>query len=273
MLGKVLTVGITVFWVTMMALLTRREILPAYRMAREAEQTPGYAQLEAAAAKFPVSQMGIYLGSRRIGQTVARFRKKDNGFLITNETRIGLNLSPAGLFLPGGTGEINVVLRFKARVVEGQLNDFQLVATSPPSAEPLAIVDGNPIGDQLKLRIRQGGQVRTETMPFDAKQLLANAFGPMMTPSPLRVGMRWAVRTLDPTPPYALRTAWASVVRREPILVEGEERPAFLITIPFAAHEITAWADRDGRILKQKTFGFTFIREEPEPEAENSENP
>jgi hypothetical protein len=95
---------------------------------------------------------------------------------------------------------------------------------------------------------------------------------PSVLPGNLRVGDRWMIRSLDPTA-YAVRSAWATVVGTESIAVGGREISAFVITIPYGSQEVRIWARPNGEVLKQKLFGFTFVREEPEPEADQSKRP
>ena len=94
MLGKILTAAITLFWVVMMALLAKRDVLPAYLAEREAARAPNYAYLEALAAKPRIQQMGIYMAGERIGQTVSRMAKVGDELRLTNQTDLELNSSP-----------------------------------------------------------------------------------------------------------------------------------------------------------------------------------
>lgn len=262
MLLRVLTFTVTVFWLVMMVALTKREILPVWQAAREAAQTPTYAQLEAMADKPRLSQMGIFLGARRIGFTRGTVRKGEDGLRLTNETHLNLNLSGAEALTGGIGGNINLVMLFKARVSEGQLVEFRVTVHSPPATDPIAIIDGYPVDNHLMLSINQGGQKSSQSIPFDPRQVLSNDLAPSFTPSRLRVGEKWAVRSIDPMN-YRVRTAWATVSGRETIEVDARPVEAFLITIPYGAQEVRVWTDSSGQVLKQKIFGFTFIRETP----------
>lgn len=268
MRGKAATAAITVFWLTMMGLLAHREILPAWRATREAAETLSYTYLESLAAKPRVSQMGIYLREQRIGFTLSRMRKVADALHLDSRSEMNLSLSPgaSSLIGPGMGGSLHVGLRFNARVVSGELVDFRLTVSSPPGTAPAVTVDGQPVGESLHLKIRQGDAVRQETIPFNSKHLISSGLGQTFALPKLRVGARWAIRSLDPAT-YAVRTAWAKVVGRESLTIEDTTYDAYLVTIPYGGYEVKIWADRDGEILKQKIFGFTFVREDPPADA------
>lgn len=260
MTGRLLTAGITLFWLAMMGLLAHREILPAYRAAREAAQRLTYSRLQELASEPRVSQMGIYLGKRRVGKTVSVVRMVDDELRIRSETELNIRLSPGPSLGPTGEG-LRAAIRFCARAALGRLLEFRLTVSSPPGTPPAAIVDGYPVGRSLVLKIRQSGTTTTRTIPFDSEQLLSDSLSPALAPGDLRLGRRWVIRTLDPTT-YTIRSVWAEVVRREPVTLDGETTDAYLIEVPYGSQKVKVWADRNGEVLKQKVLGFTFIREE-----------
>ncbi len=265
MLGRFATAFIVVFWLTMMAVLAQREILPTYRAARQLSAGTTYAHLEKLAEAGRVSQMGIFLGKRRIGRTVSVFRKVGDELRLQNDTEINLNLSTDGAFMPGGVPGLHVLMRFRVRVAERKLLEFRLTVSSPPKTPPLAVVDGYPAGRTLVLKIKQGGQTRTESVPFSAEQILSSNLAPILAVSELHVGKRWIIRTLDPTT-YTVRAVWAEVVAEEPVSIGGTQHEAFLIKIPYGSYEVNVWATPDGEVLKQKVFGFVFLKEQPSPD-------
>ncbi len=265
MLGKVATALIVIFWLTMMALLAQREILPAVRAARESYLQATYNHLEKLTETPRISQMGIFLRGRRIGRSVSILRKDDGALRLQNETEINLSLSPGGALMSAGIGGLHAVIRFRAKAMAGRLLDFRLTVVSPPGTPPLVVVDGYPVGKMLALKIRQAGQTRTKTVPFDASQLLSSSLAPVFALPDLHVGKRWMMRTLDPAT-YAVRAVWAEVEGKESLSISGREYEAYLIKIPYGSYEVKVWATPDGEVLKQKVFGFTFVREEPPAE-------
>jgi hypothetical protein len=269
MLGRIATVGITAFWLIMMTLLVQREIMPAYEAAREEANTPGYARIKELAEKGYSEQMGIYLGERRIGFTRASIRDlpEEDAVRMDNTTQIRLNV-PVGGLIPGAPGGgLDLKLNFTANVGEAGLQTFRLDVFSEGGSAPLAILDGQQIGDVLRVKVHQGEETRTEQVPFRSTSLLGNDMGPMVLPAKLEPGVKWPMRSLDPTT-YTVRTAWATVKARETITVEGRDIAAYLITIPYGTSEFKVWATKDGEVIKQKFFGFTFVRESPDvPEA------
>jgi len=263
-LGRLATGCISVFWLIMMAVLAHREILPAYRAARQSSTGATYARLEEYAEAGHVSQMGIYLGDRRVGRSVSVFRKVGDEVRLSNDTEVNLELSPAAAAVPAAVNGLHAVMRFRARILEGRLLDFRLTVSSPPKTPPLAIVDGYPTGKVLVLRVRQGDRTTTQTIPFAAEEVLSSNLTPLVAlPERLRVGRRWTIRTLDPTT-YAVRSVQAEVVAREPVSLDGVTRDAYRIEIPYGSYRVQVWVAPDGEVLKQKFLGFVFLKEQPD---------
>jgi len=270
--GKILTAAITLFWVVMMVFLAKRDVLPAYLAEREAARAPNYAYLEALATKPRVQQMGIYLAGERVGQTVSRMAKVADQLRLTNQTDLELNSIAAKLLMMGGGG-VRFSFKFKATVVEARLADFRLEVFSPPKSEPLAIVDGISAENTLVLKIRQGGgPVQNTSVPFDSRQVVSDLFVPTSMPAKLQVGENWPVNTLG-LGSYGIQSGTATVLRTEPIKVEGVSQEAFVISIKYGTYETTVWADSKGEVLQQKFLGFTLVREKPPAEAERGEKP
>lgn len=262
MIGKLATAAICIFWIIMMTLLVQREIAPAVVAFREEQHTPGFAHIKELAEKGYAEQMGIYLGQRRIGYAQAWLKPSpdDDTVRMINVSEISLNM-PGGNMIPGlPGGAMSLKFDFNATVSNVGLQDFRLNVYSAGASAPLAIVDGNPVGDTLNLKIRTGDETRFEQVPFRADAIIGNDMGPMMLPAKIEPGVRWPVRSLDPMT-YAVRTSWATVHKKETIEIEGAEVQAYLITIPFGNMELKVWANDEGQVLKQKFLGFSFIRE------------
>ena len=267
MLGKLSTIAITLFWLTMMGLLAQREIIPAWHAARESEQTAGYEYLKALAAEPRVAQMGIYWRDRHMGYVLSRVRKVDGVLLLENRTEINLGMSGNGASLFGVAAAGGALgTRFRARVVEGELTDFSLTVSSPPGTPAMVTVNGRPVGNILNLNIRRGDETRAESVPFNSRQLISAGFAQAFAMPDLHVGARWAVRTLDPVG-YTVRTAWAEVVGTERLIIDKQEYDAYLVEISHGFFKVKIWADRNGEILKQKMLGFVFVREDPPADA------
>lgn len=262
MIGKLATAAICIFWIVMMTLLVQRDIMPAVVAFREEQHTPGFARIKELAEKGYAQQMGIYLGERRIGFAQAWLKDSpDDGTVrMTNISQISMNM-PGGNIIPGlPKGGLSLKFDFDAVVSSEGLQNFRLNVYSEGAAAPLAIVDGNPVGDTLNLKIRTGEETRIEQVPFRASAVLGNDMGPMVLPPKLAPGVKWPVRSLDPMT-YAVRTAWATVHKKETVSIDGQDVQAYLITIPFGTAELKVWANDDGEVLKQKFLGFSFVRE------------
>ena len=267
MFARLSTAIITLFWLTMMGTLVNKEILPAWHATRVAAQTPNYDRLETIAQEGRVTQMGIFLKDRRIGYTRSRVRRVREEIQLESRTEMRLDVSSGGANpMGGGLNGLDIGVLFKACVFEGELTDFQLTASSPPGTPPIVTVNGRAIGKSLTLLIKHGEESRRENIPFDAKQFISAGFDQSFGMPELRVGARWPIQSLDTTT-YTLRTAEAEVVAEEEITLGETRHNAYRIEIAYGASKMLVWATEDGDVLKQKIFGFTFIREEPPPDA------
>ena len=236
--------------------------------------TPNYRQLEARAQRPRTDQMGIYLGEQRIGQSVTTVFKQEQSdeLQIRNRTDARLNMG-SGIPLLSKFMGVELHLKFRARVFEGRLLDFNMVLTLG-GGEPYAVVDGFAVGNELTLRIRQGEQVRAQSIPFDPKQVISTDLMPAFTPAQLRVGESWTMRSID-VQTMTVRKSLATVRSREQVKIAGRMRDAFVIDVPYgpgSGESFTVWASPEGEVLMQKFFGFRFEREEP-PQNEDGGKP
>ncbi len=272
MLGRIATGAIILFWLAMMGLLAQREILPGLAQARELAHTPNYRQLETHADLPRIDQMGIYMGEQRIGQSVTTVIKEeqDNELQIRNRTDVRLGLA-GGIPLLSKFMAVELHLKFTAHVVDARLLNFNMVVTVG-GEEPYAVVDGFVVGKELTLRIRQGGQTRVQTIPFDPQQMISANLMPALAPAKLRVGETWTMRSMD-IQSMALRDAVATVRSREQVKIGGQMRDAFVIDVPSApgsSESFTVWVSPEGEVLMQKFLGFRLEREEPVPEKDSA---
>ena len=265
MLGRVLTVTITLFWLAMMALLAQREIVPNIRFARAASQPTSYHYLESLATEGRVSQMGLYLGKRRIGYTLGRMRMVGDELHLESRTELKLSLS-SNPRSTAGLGRIDMSTEFLVRVEQGELLGLRLTVSSPPGTPPLAIIEGVPERQSLRLHIRQGDDIRVETIPFDSKQLISSGLAQAFALPKLSVGLRWKIHSLDPIS-RTVKVSTAEVIGKETVRLHGEDVEAFIIRIPYGTTETRIWAGPDGDVLKQQVLGFTFLKEEPPSDA------
>lgn len=272
MSGRIVTGAIIVFWLAMMGWLVKREILPNVAQAREFARTPTYRQVEKRAETPRTDKMGIYLGKRRIGQSVTTISKEDDATRIQNRTEARLDIGAGIPFLSKFSG-LDLRLKSVGRIHEERLLDFTLVVALG-EGEPFATVDGRAVGDELVLRVRQGNSVTTQTVPYGARQAVSTDLTPAFTPEQLRVGETWTMRSMD-LQTMKVRESQARVLRREQVKVSGQMRDAFVIEIPYGSRPgevFTVWAAPDGEVLVQQFFGFRFEREEADQEKDKVNN-
>jgi len=249
---------IVVFWLTMMTLLVKREVLPAwvegrrptYRAAADHEDLPRR------------TQMGIYLGNRRVGTSRSRTRRDTDGALVIESTT-------------AIEGEVPL-LRFRSRFdiaswlrvgPKGQLERFRIHAKAPGFERT---IHGEVAGRELVMTSRTGRRSETWTVPFERRDVLSHDLSVMEGLGDLRVGQRWCLQNLNPlTGRYSI--VRVDVRRRETLTWRGRKVETFLVVSNINGLELRAWVKPDGEVLRQELPGLMLEREpydEPGPGAQ-----
>jgi len=257
---------ISLAWLVMMYGLVRDDVLPTFQRGREITRSASYERLAGQANSTRVTQMGIYFGEARIGQAVACVKKRGNELSIDAETLIDLRRAPAFESVSNLLGAMaNGKIRFRALVLDGRLVNFRSTVSSPPGTAPMVSIDGTPLGGTLRLEIRQLGETRVTTVPFDERQFVHSVMAPTLAVGELAVGKKWLVKQLDQMT-GSVAAVWAEVLRKETVTIGRRTYEAFVVNLSSGFFNLLVWVDPDGNVLKQQFLGFTFVREEPSPE-------
>ena len=99
---------------------------------------------------------------------------------------------------------------FQATVLKGRLQQCTARVYAPPGSPALAIVEGNPLGDKLRLSFRYGKEREVKEVPFDQRQFLHNTMAPGMRFEDLAVGKRWRIKSLNLFT-SSVESLWATV--------------------------------------------------------------
>lgn len=261
--GRLFSRGVVVFWVVMMALLVRQEVMPGLRMGSPAN----YRSVLGRQPERKTVRMGIYAFDRRLGTTVSTVTpRRDGSIQITNRTDLSLGfLAEKGARL---TPLTTVKSRSELRLSPSyRLETFLMTVTSPLfSIEMRGVVDG----EELLFTFRSGEHTHTSRIPFDAEMPLTETIGPMWSAGNLRVGRQWEVNVLDPRD-LTLTQALVQVVgegRRE---WRGETVRTYRLLVTYQGNAMEAEVTQDGELLRQTInwpLRLTLIREEAEDQAE-----
>ncbi len=240
----------TVFWLLMMGLLFKADILPDYVV----EDDPGYEtiirRVDAPVIRtMAVLQEGVEVGS---SQTVIT-PEIDGSYFIANVTTLKVKV---GFIESRVSALLNVNLD-----KERQLTDLSLDIDM--GAGQRAELTGRRMGENLLIEMKLAGETLTEEIPYD-NAIIASYFNPFPLGARLKVGQSWRTKFLDPLSQKS-RSVTVEVVGRETIeLSTAPGRPAkrfetYKIVTDWDGAELAAWATEDGVILREQTpLGYTL---------------
>lgn len=238
----------TGFWLTMMTLLVKRDVLPAFGRRGD----PDYRRLLSGIQDMRETRMGIYVAEQKLGCAHEVIRPNpDGGYHISSDTELDAR------FL----GEKSLVTFRSNTHIDGgfKLAFFDL------SAVVLGVeasVRGSVIGDELVIRtegIGAEGRVEEKRIKLDGPMTLSTGLSPFTGMPDLSVGKEWTIVTVDPVSAMrgeiSTQRSRARVEKTEVVEWEGEQIEAFVVNVKMRsafAPECTAWITRDGRILRQR---------------------
>ncbi|MHC4712078.1 MAG: hypothetical protein ACYTAN_02240 [Planctomycetota bacterium] len=246
----------TVFWLLMMALLFKVDILPNYIV----EDDPGYESIIRRVEAPVIRTMAVLQDGVEVGgsQTVIT-PEIDGSYVIANVTTLKVKV---GFIESRVSAVLNVNLD-----KERQLTDLYLDIDMGTGQR--AELTGTRKGDKLLLEMKLAGETLSEEIPYD-NAIIASYFNPFPLGARLKVGQSWRTKFLDPLSQKS-RSVVVKVVGKETIeLSTAPGRPAatfetYKIVTDWQGAELAAWATEDGVILREQTpLGYTLeYRENP----------
>jgi len=252
---KLVALGVTAFWATMMGALVKREILPAW-----ASSAPvGYASLLGPDEVSRHSRMGIYLRGIRLGHADTTIQRNPKSGLDL-VSRVTLSLEGLPMPLLGELQEIRTSLIVRVDANKA-IDSFSLTIRQPM----FIAVSGEVIGNQLKMTTQYAdGTSNEKTVPFDASRIMSNSFSPFVGMRNLKVGKVWQVWTLNPLN-RGMTPVKITVTSKEKATFDGETVDVFVLTAEHGAMQIESWVTPEGEVLRQETpFGFSLRKERAE---------
>ena len=259
MTKKLLTIGITLFWLVMMGLLIKNEILPRYFGIK----TISYREMLPKHLLLSDDWMGIYFNNSKIGYSNTYMTVKEkgaiSGYTIQNET---------SLFLPL-LGSLHKVYFKSATFVnsEGQLIDFDFLLKSEKNSTQ---VIGTRINDRtLRLDIIGPGLNSQRNIALPKESVLYNPLLPFGISGKLHKGKKFIIDFFNP---ISLTNEKVNLLVKDKVRIKsfGLDSDAFLISIDYRGLETYAWVSPDGRLLKQtSSLGWTIVSEPPQEAISN----
>lgn len=258
-LGRLVSWGIVAFWVVMMTLLVRLEVLPALRVGAPASYRSVLAHL-----KEPKTvRMGIYAFGRRLGTTTSTTRPLPDGSVhIGNETDIELGI------LTAERAELTPLTTLGARSdlwvsADYRLQRFHMTVTSALLSVRMW---GVAEGEELLFTLEVGGESHTARIPFDPEMPLADSLAPVVTARNLRLGRQWEVNVLSPRD-LTLTQALVRVVGEGRAVWRGQQVRTYRLLVSYEGNELEVEVTAEGEVLRQTInwpLRLTFVREEAE---------
>jgi len=245
----------TAFWLSMMALLFKVDVLPRYVV----EDEPGYETVIRGIEAPILRSMAVLHEGREVGTSDTVITPEPEGtWSIANVTSIKVKV--LGLVESRVTAVLNISLD-----KDKQLSDLFLDVDL--GSDQRAELHGTREGDELRLEFRMGEMVLNETIPYD-DAIISSYFNPFPLGARLKVGQSWRTKFLDPISQKA-QSVEVKVVGREPIeiAVRRGEPPvsfnAYKVVTNWNGMELAAWATEEGVVLKEETpLGYTLVYRE-----------
>jgi hypothetical protein len=272
--GKLLSWGIVAFWVVMMSLLVRQEVLPALRMGAPAS----YRSILGGERRPKIVRMGIYAFDRRLGTSLsAVLPQRDGSTRVTNQTEISLGFLPAGAGEAGARLMPLTTVRSESDAWVSPLFRLQSFSLKVKSALFAIDMRGVVEGEELIFTVWSGGEAHTARIPFDPEMPIMDSIDPVWASGKLQVGRQWGINLLDPRD-LTLTQALVEVVGERERVWQGKPVRAYLLRVTYEGSEFEAEVTGDGELLRQTIswpLRLTLIREEPgeseRPEARPAE--
>lgn len=251
-MNRALGTLVTLTWLLAMGALINRDILPFWQTQEPPSQDIPPGRLQVAIS----NQQG-----RQIGTTWVTTTPVASYTLVVSTTQLSVGALP-GLSAVGGELFVETELTYAA---DQTLDEFSLKLESGALS---AVVSGARYGNEYACTATVGSITRTLSFDGELSSLLGDSLRPFTYLEGLRVGQSWRLHLIDPlallkSQSLEFTTQLVRVTRREMIEHAGRAVECFRIE----TDGTVAWADDDGRILRQEVqipfLGKWVISAEP----------
>jgi len=226
-------IAILVFWLASMTWLVARDVLPNYL----ADEPPGIAAIIQQGPKVYRSRI-LDAAGRQLGFSEITVRPLQDALRVSSQSELQYPVLGRLARL-----RITSALVYDQR---GRLEQFDLDVFGLPM--PVSVrVENFGVDFSAEMKI---GLFRKQVI-FDARtaQRLSQMLQPFFMLPDLYVGKAWRIWMFDPLTPNQFQPVLVKVTGREPIRHGERTVLAFRIEGP---NGLTAWADEQGRVLRQE---------------------
>jgi hypothetical protein len=243
-----LAVGISVFWLIMMASLLERDVLPRWTLKQRPDLR---AVVEAKENSEPV-RWAVLQGADRIGTASTRWVKRDDGWAeFRGEIQLHELAVSGALTSLAGPG----VLRWQSVFYiapDDNLHHFD-VQVFWGDVKPAMTVHGRVESDVMKITFRTAGFTHEEQFYYEPHGLVMTSLAPIDKLPNLRVGQKWQHHVTNPIPLLGgSETVRCEVTGEQVITWRGEPVPTLLVQQSYGPMLARCWVAHDGTVLRQE---------------------
>ena len=243
---KISGIVIVLFWLFVLAELVKRTNFNSTSVdfAHINEKRP----LEKGSEEW----MEIFVKGRKVGYTVTRVRKIEEGFEVREEIFLTVNLM----------GSAREILSYTTAQVDERflLNSFDFSLSSGLIEFKIS---GKIKENDLYLSMGEEGKEETRLIRLTSKPMIVAAMTQVFKSSKLKIGESFTFPVFDPIS-MTTNPAIIKVVAKENIKLNGKIYKAFRLEMNFLGRPLVFWLDEKGVSLKEKGFmGFTLVRSTP----------
>ncbi|MBI3991188.1 MAG: transglutaminase domain-containing protein [Candidatus Omnitrophica bacterium] len=250
---KLVSAGIIIFWIIMMGIFIRREVI----LPIAPQGNFNYKRLIKEGLPLRQHWLGIYYQSEKVGfSTTAMdfYREKDfTGYAVRNHTFLRLTLL---------CRQNEVDLRaFLVLNNNFKLHEFNFNLKSGPH-----IMDfkGVVAGRRLDMEILSGGKKIQRSIEAGDEFLLSNTMTPFLILPQLEPGITYAVNILDPLT-LGTGEAHIKIDKDKGFRFRGRAWDAYKVEVEYKGINTTSWVTEEGDVLRQETpLGWILEMESPQ---------
>ena len=238
-----LTIAVLVCWLTMLALLVRKQAAPP---AADLATLP--ASAAEAASSWPREEwFGIYQGERKLGYARRSVASTAGGYQVRDESTLALAML-------GTPQRLTTSLAAETDERFG-LRSFRFALVSPAAT---FTAGGTSDGQQLEVRYGAGDRLAALAVPLEGPIYLATTFRPRIAAARPIAGTRYSHTVFSPL-----------TLRSEPVttVVEGRETidgvETLRVTEEAQGLRTHVWLADDGRAVREEAMLGLVLRAEP----------
>ena len=236
--------GILVLWLVMIGLLIKKTSFDNRKNGGTISEKKSQLQ-----ASFEREWMEIYLKKKKVGYSVRSTSPAGEGFLISEEIYMRLNL----------LGQANSISTVTQSIVDDRFRLKSFVFRMKSGIVTFQVA-GKVNGNRMILKTGQGRKKTTHTIRLKDPPVIGAGVAGFFKGRELKVGESFKFPVFDPAT-MTQKDAVFTVKSEERIVINRIGYDALRLEAELFGRPMTFWLDRDGTVLKEEGFmGFTLVK-------------